>query len=389
MAKSKSIKRVLIVIVLAQFLCTSIWFASNGVINDLITTFSFSGSALGHLTSAIQFGFIVGTLLFAIFTISDRYSPSKVFFVCAIIAALCNIGVLWENHSFWSIILLRSLTGVFLAGIYPVGMKIAADYFDHGLGISLSYLVGALVLGTALPHLISALTISFSWKSVFITTSALSIIGGLLMVFLVPDGPYRKPSQRFDFSAFYSVFKDFKFRSAAFGYFGHMWELYTFWAFIPYLLVIFKSTHSIQSINVPLWSFLIIAVGAVSCVIGGHISKIFGVKRTAFIALLASGLCCLVAPFILAINSTFICLSFFLFWGMVVITDSPLFSTLVAKNATPNIKGTALTIVNCIGFAITILSIQLISYLVNLTDSNTVFMLLAVGPILGLIALNK
>lgn len=389
MANSKSFRLILLVIVLAQFFCTSIWFASNGVINDLITTFNFSNSALGHLTSAIQFGFILGTLLFAILTIADRYSPSKVFFVCAVLAAICNLGVLWGNHTFWSIIVLRSLTGVFLAGIYPVGMKIAADHFDSGLGISLSYLVGALVLGTALPHLINALTLSFSWKSVFITTSVLSSIGGLLMVLLVPNGPFRKPSQRFDLSAFYSVFKDHKFRSAAFGYFGHMWELYTFWAFIPFLLTVFKSTHAIQNLNVPLWSFLIIAIGAISCVIGGHLSKLFGEKRIAFLALFSSGSCCLIAPFILALNSTFLCVSFFLFWGMVVIADSPLFSTLVAQNAKPKIKGTALTIVNCIGFAITILSIQLMSYLINFTNSEFVFMILAIGPILGLTALKS
>ncbi len=146
------------VIVFAQFCCTSLWFAGNGVMNDLIQTFDLGPAALGHLTSAVQFGFITGTLGFAFLGIADRFSPSKVFFYSAIFGSLFNLGILVESNSSGSLLMLRFLTGFSLAGIYPVGMKIASDYYREGLGKSLGFLVGALVLGTALPHLLLTVT---------------------------------------------------------------------------------------------------------------------------------------------------------------------------------------------------------------------------------------
>lgn len=142
-------KQTLALIVIAQFCCTSLWFASNGVIKSIVLEFNLNNNALEHLTSAIQFGFLSGTLLFAVFNISDRFSPSKVFFGSAVLAALFNLGICWPENTLSSILVFRFLTGFFLAGIYPVGMKIAADYFKKGLGKSLSFLVAALVIGTA------------------------------------------------------------------------------------------------------------------------------------------------------------------------------------------------------------------------------------------------
>ncbi|MGB5262481.1 MAG: MFS transporter, partial [Lutimonas sp.] len=224
---------ILPIIVISQFFCISLWFAGNGVMNDLISNFDLRKNALGHLTSAVQLGFILGALIFAIFTIVDRYSPSKVFFVSALLGALCNLGILWNENNLVSLLFFRFTTGFFLAGIYPVGMKIAADYYEKGLGKALGFLVGALVLGTALPHLLKDMTIAFPWQSVLLVTSTLAVIGGLLISIFVPDGPFRKPGVSLDHTAFFGVFKQKEFRSAAFGYFGHMWELYTFWAFAP------------------------------------------------------------------------------------------------------------------------------------------------------------
>lgn len=202
------------------------------MITNLVLDFNLNANALGHLSSAVQFGFIVGTLLFAILTIADRFAPSKVFLVCAIVGAAFNLAVIWEGNSLMSLLSFRFFTGFFLAGIYPVGMKIAADYYQKGLGKSLGFLVGALVLGTAFPHLLKDLTGFYPWHMVLLTTSTLAIFGGVLMVSLVPEGPFRKQSQQTDISAFFKVFEHFEFRSAAFGYFGHMWELYAFWAFL-------------------------------------------------------------------------------------------------------------------------------------------------------------
>ncbi len=356
--------------------------------DDLIVNFQLDASALGHLTSSVQFGFIIGTLTFAILTIADRYSPSKVFFICALLGSLFNAGIIWEDSSLKSILLFRFFTGFFLAGIYPVGMKIAADYYEKGLGKSLSFLVGALVIGTAFPHLLKEITGMFTWKSVLVATSILAVLGGLLMVILVPDGPYRKSSQQLDLSAFFSVFHNRKFRAAAFGYFGHMWELYAFWAFVPIMLMAYSKKHPEVVFNIPLLSFLIIGIGGLGCVFGGYLSQAIGTKRMAFIALFLSCTCCFASPLIFSLESETIFITFLLFWGMVVIADSPLFSTLVAQNVSPKIKGTTLTIVNCIGFSITILSIQLINGVRTLTDSNSIYIILAVGPIIGLMALS-
>jgi MFS family permease len=385
----KYAKSILPIIVISQFCCTSLWFAGNGVITDLLVDFNLNADALGHLTSAVQFGFIVGTLVFAMLTIADRFSPSKVFLVSALLGSVFNLGIIWEGHSLVSLLTFRFLTGFFLAGIYPVGMKIAADYYQRGLGKSLGFLVGALVLGTAFPHLLKDMSGSYPWKSVLILTSSLAVLGGVLMVTLVPDGPFRKPGQRTHLSAFAGVFKNKEFRSVAFGYFGHMWELYAFWAFVPIMLKKYSLEHPQTLFNVPLWSFLIIGVGGLSCVIGGYIAEKSGAKKTAFIALLLSCGCCLISPLFFSSNYEGLFIGFLLFWGMVVIADSPLFSTLVAQNAAAELKGTALTIVNCIGFSITIISIQCLSVLLTLTDSNSIFTILAIGPIFGLMALYR
>jgi len=382
-------RRILLVIVLSQFCGTSVWFAGNGVMGDLVSTFGLQPGSLSHLTSAIQFGFISGTLVFALLTIADRFSPSKVFLFSALLSAFFNLGTIWESNTFESLLTLRFLTGFFLAGIYPVGMKIAADHFDKDLGKSLGLLVGALVLGTAFPHLLKSAATALPWVSVLIATSALSAGGGLLMALTVPDGPYRKPSQRTDLSAFFKVFRKPAFRSAAFGYFGHMWELYTFWAFVPVMLASYTAIHPAASFNIPLWSFLIIGIGGPACVLGGFLSASLGVKRTAAIALTLSGFCCLLSPLVFAQASPMLFLAFLLFWGMAVIADSPLFSTLVAQNAEAEIKGTALTIVNSIGFSITIVSIQVLNMMEGQLDVGNVYLILAIGPVLGLLGLMR
>ena len=381
-------KSILPLIVLAQFCCTSLWFAGNAVMPQLVHQFDLLPGALGHLTSAVQLGFIFGTLLFAVLSFADRYSPSRVFFVSALLGAGFNLAVIWEGHTFISLLLCRVLTGVFLAGIYPVGMKIAADYYQKGLGKSLGFLVGALVLGTAFPHLLSDLTTSLAWESVLMLTSALAVIGGILIWSFVPDGPYRKASFQLDLSGFWKVFKVKSFRKAAFGYFGHMWELYAFWAFVPVMLSLYEQFHPDTQLNIALLSFLIIGVGSLSCVAAGYLSQRFGAPRIAALALAISGSCCLISPWMFGLQNEYLFIGFLVVWGLAVIADSPLLSSLVAQHAPAAQKGTALTIVNCIGFSITIVSIQLLNTLNLNTNPFSIYVVLAIGPILGLLALR-
>lgn len=382
-------KRVLIIIVLAQFFCTSLWFAGNAVLADLISNLNVDSSFLAHLTSAVQFGFITGTLVFAVFTVADRYSPSQVFFISAIVAAACNLMISWTAIPASGILIFRFMTGFFLAGIYPVGMKIASDYFQKGLGKSLGFLVGALVLGTAFPHFLKNLTATLPWKYVIYSTSALALLGGLAIKIFVPDGPYRKSGQPFNFTAFMAGFTHADFRSAAFGYFGHMWELYTFWAFVPVMLTFYKNQFPQSGLNVPLFSFLIIAVGSLACAASGLLSQKYPAKKIATLALFLSGVCCVLSPLFLLHSELWMLLAFLFFWGIVVIADSPLFSTLVAQYAPQESRGSALTIVNCIGFSITIISIQVINLASTYIHGQYVYLLLAIGPVLGLFALLR
>jgi MFS family permease len=382
------LKKVLPIIVVSQFFCTSLWFAGNGVMADLIKQFHLEPSSLAYLTSLVQFGFIIGTLIFSILSIADRFPPSRVFFVCATIAAIANIAITFDGINANGLMIFRFLTGFFLAGIYPVGMKIASDYTEKGLGKSLGFLVGALVIGTAFPHLLKSIG-GFYWATVLVSTSILSFMGGLAMIAFVPNGPFRKVGQEFNFSSFLSGFKEKKFRAAAFGYFGHQWELYAFWVFLPVILTSYQAEHASITLNIPLLSFSIIAVGALACMWSGMLAQRFGTKSLAMLALIISGTCCVVSPLVLLYANQTVLISFLLVWGMAVVADSPLFSTLIAQHAIPELKGTSLTIVICIGFAITIASIQLISALKTSANEHYIYMILALGPIFGLISLRK
>lgn len=387
--ESQISKRILPFIVLSQFLCTSLWFSGNAIINDLIREFNLSSVALSQLTSSVQLGFIVGTLLFAVFTITDKFSPVAVFLFCAILGAISNLGMVMSNHNLTTLSALRFATGITLAGIYPVGMKVTADFYTEGLGKSLGYLVGALVLGTALPHGLNGIGTTLDWKQLIIATSILAIIGGLIMRFGVGNGPNRRASQKVDLFAFFKVFQNDKFRSAAFGYFGHMWELYTFWAFVPLMIMAFNNSMSSQPINVSLYSFLIIGIGSIGCMLSGIWSMKYGSKKVATYALTISGLCCLVSPILFYQSSLIIFILILLIWGFSVVADSPLFSTLVAQNAPLESKGTALTIVNCIGFSLTIFSIQFVNWIQSYIHPEYIYVALAIGPILGLIGFLK
>lgn len=381
---NKVSSRILPVIVIGQFFCTSLWFAGNVVLPDLATIFDIEASTAGHIIAAVQVGFISGTLAYSLLMVADRFRPSMVFFCSAMQAALCNLLITYFSSDISLVLLLRFLTGFFLAGIYPVGMKIASDHFEKGLDKALGFLVGALVLGTALPHLLKSFTSHLPWKTVLFVTSGLAIVGGILMLLFVPSKTSTIISGPVNYSAVFKNFSSKPFLKAVVGYFGHMWELYAFWAFVPFILTTYKNLHPGELTNISRMAFCIIAGGAIACVAAGYFSKIFTVKKTAFTALLLSGLCCLASPLAFQFPAIlFIC--FLIFWGLVVIADSPLFSTMVAQHALVQVKGTAITLVTCVGFSITIASIELLNYLTAHFDPKYIFIILAIGPVAGLL----
>lgn len=378
---------ILPVIVLAQFGCTAVWFAGNAVMKELMLNFSLPASALGYLTSAVQFGFITGTLSYTLLMIADRFPPSRVFCISALAAAAINLATILPGQSLISLVALRFLTGFFLAGIYPVGMKIASDHY-RALGPALGFLVGALVIGTAFPHVLKSAGLVLPWKTVMRFTSTLCLAGGLALWLTVPNGPYRKTSQRPEFTMLSKVFRDKKFLSASLGYFGHMWELYAFWAFVPVILAAINSANTPSPLNVPLLSFFIIGLGGPACMLSGWLSQRWGPARLAAIALCISGGCCLLSP-LLFILPVPLAITFLMIWGMAVVADSPLFTSMVAGYAPAEARGTALTAVTCTGFFITIISIQLLTSLFGRMDTQWIFLVLAPGPALGLAAFSR
>ncbi|HEX5111324.1 MAG TPA: MFS transporter, partial [Saprospiraceae bacterium] len=278
--------------------------------------------------------------------------------------------------------------GFFLAGIYPTGMKIAADYFEKEISKALGFLLGALVLGSAFPLLLRSGFLTMDWKMAIMITSLLALLGGIMVFLMIPNGPYRKAGTGFNFSIIFFIFKNALLRKSVFGYFGHMWELYAFWAFVPtgvwYVANHFNTGAS--SNHVMGLSFVIIAIGSIACIIGGYMALNYGSAKVAMFALISSGLCCLLSPWVLESKSQLV-YYFLLFWGMTVIMDSPQFSSLVSKYAPVENRGAALTIVNCIGFSITIFSIQLLDFLSGVMEVRWIFLFLLPGPVFGVIAL--
>jgi MFS family permease len=374
------------VIVLAQLLGTSLWFSANSAADDLIHTWGITPAAIGTLTNAVQLGFILGTLSFAVSGLADRFAASRIFAACALLGALCNAAFALFATDLASGIPLRFAVGLCLAGVYPLGMKLVVSWVPERAGAALAQLVGMLTLGTALPHGIRLAGAGWSWQATILVSSALALIAAAL-IFRLGDGPHLKrrhdaPPLRLG-RVFYA-FSRRDFRASALGYFGHQWELYAFWTLVPSLLVV-SGLAAVQTAALSGLSFAIIGIGAFGCVLGGWWSQRAGSARVAATALGLSALCCALFPFSEAWPAAVkICL--LLLWGASVVADSPHFSALSARACPPEIVGSALAIQNSIGFAITMISIHLGMAWIGDWGSHIAWLLLP-GPLLGLIGL--
>jgi MFS transporter, DHA1 family, inner membrane transport protein len=396
---SKVPRHILPVIVLAQLFGTSLWFAGNAVLPDLQRAWQLQaqfGDVLGPLTISVQLGFVLGTVLMAWLGVADRYSPRKVFVLCALLGALTNL-VPWFVQSlssaadvrYGSLLLSRFIVGFLLAGVYPVGMRIASGWYQKGLGAALGWMVGALILGTGLPFGLRAIGAQWAWQDVVIVVSAIATLGGVLMGLLVPDGPYwvRAVKARSQTAGSWQVIvSNPNLRASVFGYFGHMWELYSFFALVP--IIISHYLHTSITPGIAGFVFVAIAAGAMFAAAGGHIALKVGGARVATVLLATSGLCCLLMPLMMQ-APWWLFLLWMLVWGATVSSDSPQFSALTARNAPADQVGGVLLTTNAIGFSICIVSILVSTSLWPVIGLQWIGWLWLPGPVLGVLAMRR
>ncbi|MGD9602192.1 MAG: MFS transporter [Gammaproteobacteria bacterium] len=363
---------------LAVLLASSTWFSGTAAVPVLTAAWDLDTAGTAALTTSVQLGFVIGTFLFALLNLADVFNPRRVLCVSALAGAACNAVFGGVADSLAVAVVCRFLTGVTLAGVYPVGMKLVASWFDRGLGWQLGVMVGALALGTAAPFLARALAPDpADWRTGVLIASGAAVIGGA-MVLALPDGPHARPRAPFDARMMFAVFSHRPFRYQALGYFGHMWELYAFWSLVGFFL----SSRLGNAGASPWLAFAVIALGALGCVAAGVMSRRFTERRVALWALVTSGALCatsgmwwaLPVPVVLLLTAA---------WGIAVVADSPQLSALAARTCPPDYLGTALTVQNGIGFAITIVSIHLLPPLAAGIGWRWVFVVLAPGPALG------
>jgi len=375
------------VLAIAELLGMSLWFSGSAVVPALTKEWNLGDAAASWLTLSVQLGFVAGTLLSALANLPDIISPRHLFALTAIAGALVNGAFGLFAHDASMGILLRFLTGMFLAGVYPPAMKILATWFRHGRGLALGILVGALTLGKATPYLVNGIG-SHNWRHNVVFVSSLAIVGGLLVLFSISDGPFALPAARFDWKQAGRAFRNRGVRLANFGYFGHMWELYAMWTWIPFMIRASLSFHGSNPALAEVASFLVIGCGAMGCVIAGLIADRIGRTIVTSWAMAISGSCCLIIGLLFGANPIAL-LIVAAIWGASVVADSAQFSACVTELSDPQYIGTALTIQTCLGFLLTTVSIELIPRVERLVGWRYAFMILAPGPLFGVIAMLR
>ncbi len=374
-------------VALAELLAMSLWFGVSAVAPRIAVEWGLSDSTAAWLTLAVQLGFVAGTLLSAALNLADVIRVRHLFAICAVLAAATNALLAGLVESVTVAIALRFLTGAFLAGVYPPGMKIIATWFKTGRGLALGVLVGALTLGKASPYLVNAFG-SQSWRVNVGVASLFAVAAAVIVAVLVHDGPYALPNQPFDASQFVKVFSNRGVRLANFGYFGHMWELYAMWTWAPVMIRASVAASGDSPRFAEAASFAVIGAGALGCVAAGRIADRIGRPVVAAAAMLGSGLCCLAIGFLFG-KAPLALLAVAVVWGATVVADSAQFSACVTEYADPRYVGTALTLQTCIGFLITTVSISMMPWLVARVGWEWAFAFLAPGPFLGIIAMLR
>jgi MFS family permease len=379
--------RALVLLSLAELLGMALWFTGSAVVPALASEWNLSSSQVSWLAIAVQLGFVAGTLISATLNLADIITTRHLFAVSALLGALTNAFFGLYAHQPETAIALRFLTGVCLAGVYPPGMKLMATWFRDRRGMALGVLVGALTLGKATPYLVNAIG-SSNWRLNVLFVSLLAVIGGAIVLLFVSDGPHALPRATFDLKQIVKVFRNRGVRLASFGYFGHMWELYAMWIWIPVMIRASVTAQGGNPIVAEVGSFLVIGAGAIGCAVAGLIADRVGRTLVTSWAMAISGTCCLLVGFLFGANPVLLLL-LAVVWGASVVADSAQFSSCVTELGDPQYIGTALTLQMCVGFLLTTISIKLIPKVVDLVTWRYAFMILAPGPLLGVLAMLR
>ena len=376
----------LLLVSAAELLGMTLWFSATAAAPAIVREFALDAAGRAWLTMAVQAGFVAGTLLTALTNLADAINARRLFAIGCAVGAMGNAAILLAPGPA-SVIALRFLTGAALAWVYPPGMKIAAAWFLERRGTALGIVVGAVGIGSALPHLLGWLGTGVAWRVLVGTSSLLALAGGGIVLLTVKDGPYVSASAPFDRHALRVVLGSRGARLAMYGYFGHMWELYAMWTWIgAFAAASLGATANAGTAS--LVAFVTIASGAVGCVMAGRLADEWGKALVAGAAMLASAACCVLSPALFAASLPAL-LVFAAFWGVTVVADSAQFSALVTEHTTRTHVGTALTLQTSAGFLLTMVSMRLVPPISAAVGWQWAFLFLAPGPLLGAWAMSR
>jgi MFS family permease len=374
---------------LAMFFGMTLWFSATAANAPIVSEFHLSTSQTAWLTMAVQGGFVIGTLVSALVNLPDIVNPRRLFAVGCVVAAAANAALV-RADGVLMLIALRLVTGAALAWVYPPGMKVAAGWFEQRRGAALGVLIGALTIGSAFPHLLASASATIPWRTLMLSASMLALIGGVVVVTAVGDGPYVASSARFDPRAVGRVFSDRRTRLATLGYLGHMWELYAVWTWIAAFASASFGLGGGATPSSPAGSaiaFATIGSGALGSAAAGLYADRIGKARVASLAMIVSGTCCAAAGFLFHAPAPVLYL-FAIVWGVAVVADSAQLSALVAQYTPRDHVGTALTIQTSLGFLLTMASIRLLPIAAQAVGWQWVFICLVPGPVFGVLALR-